>query len=97
MLTENGIPDESAALTTDDPYRTDYLRTHFQQAARAIEAGVPLEAHYVWSFLDNFEWGEGYDQRWGIVGVDFDTQERTPKDSFRFYQEVIRANAVAPA
>jgi beta-glucosidase len=97
VITENGIPDETEALTTDDPYRTDYLRTHFQQAARAIEAGVPLEAHYVWSFLDNFEWGEGYDQRWGIVGVDFDTQERTPKDSFRFYQDVIRANAVAPA
>ena len=97
LLTENGIPDESAALTTDDPYRTEYLRTHFQQAARAVADGVPLEAHYVWSFLDNFEWGEGYEQRWGIVGVDFDTQERTPKDSFRFYQQVIADNAVPPA
>ncbi|MEN1974949.1 GH1 family beta-glucosidase [Cellulomonas olei] len=96
LLTENGIPDESPELTTDDPYRTEYLRTHMQQAARAIADGVPLEAHYVWSFLDNFEWGEGYEQRWGIVGVDFDTQERVPKDSFRFYQRVIADNAVAP-
>lgn len=97
LLTENGIPDESPSLTVDDPYRTEYLRAHFQQAARAIGDGVPLEAHYVWSFLDNFEWGEGYEQRWGIVGVDFETQERTPKDSFRFYRDVITANAVPPA
>ncbi|GAA3800048.1 GH1 family beta-glucosidase [Cellulomonas soli] len=97
LITENGIPDETADLTTDDPYRTDYLREHFQQAARAIADGVPLEAHYVWSLLDNFEWAEGYQQRWGIVAVDFDTQERTPKDSFGFYRGVIAANAVAPA
>ncbi|MGN8244562.1 GH1 family beta-glucosidase [Cellulomonas soli] len=97
MITENGIPDETPELTIDDPYRTAYLREHFQQAARAIADGVPLEAHYVWSLLDNFEWGEGYQQRWGIVAVDFDTQERTPKDSFGFYREVIAANAVAPS
>lgn len=97
VITENGIPDETADLTVTDPYRIDYLRSHTQQAARAIADGVPLEAHYVWSFLDNFEWGEGYQQRWGIVAVDFDTQERTPKDSFRWFQRVVAANAVAPA
>jgi beta-glucosidase len=97
LLTENGIPDEPGALRTDDAHRTEFLRTHFQQAARAIADGVPLEGHHVWSFLDNFEWAAGYDQRWGIVGVDFETQERTPKDSFGFYRDVIRANAVAPA
>ncbi|WP_394551791.1 GH1 family beta-glucosidase [Agromyces sp. MMS24-JH15] len=97
VITENGIPDETSALTVDDPYRVEFLRTHFQQAARAIGDGVPLEGHYVWSLLDNFEWAEGYDQRWGLVAVDFDTQERTPKRSAGFYSDVIAANAVAPA
>ncbi|MEP6480983.1 MAG: family 1 glycosylhydrolase, partial [Rhodoglobus sp.] len=60
----------------------------------AIADGVPLEAHYVWSLLDNFEWAEGYQQRWGIVAVDFETQERTPKKSALFYKGVIAANAV---
>ena len=94
IITENGMPDETADMTVDDPYRVSYLRDHFVQASRAIAAGVPLEAHYVWSLLDNFEWAEGYQQRWGIVAVDFDTQERSPKKSFEFYQGVIAANAV---
>jgi beta-glucosidase len=94
VITENGIPDESAELTTSDDYRVSYLRDHFVQASRAIADGVPLEAHYVWSLLDNFEWAEGYEQRWGIVAVDFETQSRSPKDSFGFYQGVIAANAV---
>jgi len=97
VITENGIPDESPELTTDDPYRIDYLREHFQQASRAIAEGVPLEAHYVWSLLDNFEWAEGYEQRWGIVAVDFETQQRSPKASFDFYSSVIAANAVPSA
>ena len=94
VITENGMPDETSELTVDDPYRVDYLRDHFVQASRAISEGVPLEAHYVWSMLDNFEWAEGYEQRWGIVAVDFETQERTPKKSFDFYKSVIAANAV---
>jgi len=97
VITENGMPDESAQLTVDDPYRVEFLRAHFQQAARAIADGVPLEAHYVWSLLDNFEWAEGYQQRWGIVAVDFDTQERTLKKSAEFFREVIAANAVPAA
>lgn len=94
VITENGMPDETSEITVDDPYRVDYLRTHFMQASRAIADGVPLEAHYVWSMLDNFEWAEGYEQRWGIVAVDFETQERAPKRSFDFYKSVIAANAV---
>ncbi len=91
------MPDPTPVLTTDDPYRVDFFRTHFQQAARAIAEGVPLEGHYVWSLLDNFEWAEGYEQRWGIVAVDFETQERTPKKSAEFFSSVIAANAVPPA
>jgi beta-glucosidase len=97
LITENGIPDPTADVTTDDPHRIEFLRTHFQQAARAIGEGVSLEGHYVWSLLDNFEWAEGYQQRWGIVAVDFETQERMPKQSAAFFSEVIAANAVAPA
>ncbi|WP_346769228.1 GH1 family beta-glucosidase [Planctomonas sp. JC2975] len=96
LLTENGIPDDLLQDGVDDPQRIDYLRSHFQQAARAIEAGVPLEGHYVWSLLDNFEWAEGYTQRWGLTHVDFTTQKRTPKKSFHWYSTVIAANAVAP-
>lgn len=93
-ITENGMPDESPALTTDDDYRVKFLRDHFVQAARAIGDGVPLEAHYVWSLFDNFEWAEGYRQRWGIIAVDFETQQRTPKKSAEYYSGVILANAV---
>jgi beta-glucosidase len=97
VITENGIPDESPALTTADDYRVSYLREHFVQAARAIADGSLLEAHYVWSMLDNFEWAEGYQQRWGIVAVDFETQQRSPKKSYEFFQSVIAANAVPTA
>lgn len=96
IVTENGIPDPTSAITVDDPHRVDFLRAHFQQAARAIGDGVPLEGHFVWSLLDNFEWAEGYQQRWGIVAVDFGTQERIPKRSAAFLSEVTAANAVAP-
>lgn len=95
LITENGIPDETPNLTVDDPYRVSFLRDHFIQAARAINDGSLLEGHYVWSMLDNFEWAEGYQQRWGIVAVDFETQKRTPKKSYEYYRSVIAANAVA--
>jgi beta-glucosidase len=94
VITENGTPDNGPDLTTSDDYRVTFLRDHFVQAHRAIADGSTLEAHYVWSLLDNFEWAEGYQQRWGIIAVDFDTQERLPKDSFRFYQKVISSNSV---
>ncbi|HEY5320732.1 MAG TPA: GH1 family beta-glucosidase [Galbitalea sp.] len=94
VITENGMPDKTATLTTDDPYRVTFLRDHFIQSSRAISAGVPLVGHFVWSLLDNFEWAEGYTQRWGIVAVDFATQKRTPKRSAAFFSSVIAANAV---
>ena len=97
IITENGMPDPTADHTVDDPYRVTFLREHFQQASRAIAAGVPLEGYYVWSLLDNFEWAEGYTQRFGIVAVDFATQKRTPKRSSALLTAVIRANAVSRA
>jgi len=94
VITENGMPDESSSVTVDDPYRVRFLRDHFIQASRAISDGVPLIGHYVWSLLDNFEWAEGYEQRWGIVAVDFETQKRTFKRSATYYKKVIATNAV---
>ncbi len=56
-----------------------------------MEAGVPLAGYFVWSLMDNFEWGEGYTQRFGIVWVDYNTQQRILKDSARWYADFIRA------
>jgi beta-glucosidase len=64
-----------------DPVRIEYLRGHLDAASDALAAGVPLSAFLVWSLMDNFEWGKGYTQRFGLVHVDFDTQVRTPKAS----------------
>ena len=94
LVTENGIPDDDADGTTRDERRVAFLRDHLVAEQRAIAAGVPVEGHYVWSLLDNFEWAYGYTQRWGVVRVDFDTQERSPKDSARWYADVVAANAV---
>jgi beta-glucosidase len=94
-ITENGAsystpPDEKG--TVPDEYRTHYLRTHLAAANRAIQAGVPLAGYFVWSLMDNFEWAKGYEQRFGIVWVDFDTQKRIPKDSAKWYKNVIKKN-----
>jgi beta-glucosidase len=78
----------------DDVERVHYLQQHFAAAARAIGDGARLDGYYVWSLLDNFEWAWGYQKRFGIVFVDFGTQQRIPKASARFYAGVIRANAV---
>jgi len=74
-----------------DARRVDYLSTHIQAAERAREDGVPLEAFFVWSLLDNFEWNEGYARRFGIVHVDFDTQQRTLKDSALWLKNRLRS------
>lgn len=74
--------------------RLSWLRSHFQEAHRAVSEGLGLEGYFVWSLLDNFEWAEGYSKRFGIIHVDYATQERTPKESARWYSEVIRAGRV---
>ncbi|MFQ5793969.1 MAG: GH1 family beta-glucosidase [Candidatus Bipolaricaulia bacterium] len=96
-ITENGaaFDDEvSDDGKVHDPKRVDYLREHFRQAHRAIEAGVPLKGYFVWSFMDNFEWAHGYSKRFGITYVDYETQERIPKDSAAWYRDVIAANGL---
>lgn len=93
-VTENGLPTPDtlgADGTVDDSRRIQFLRDHLAAAHRALAAGVPLESFHVWSLLDNFEWAEGYDQRWGLVYVDYPTQRRVPKRSAHWYREVIAA------
>jgi beta-glucosidase len=78
-ITENGC---STSDGVADPERISYLDGHLRAVHRAIGAGVDVRGYFVWSLLDNFEWAEGYHQRFGLVQVDFDTLRRTPKDSF---------------
>jgi beta-glucosidase len=77
----------------DDVERIDYLAGYFDAAGRAIRDGVDLRGYFVWSLLDNFEWGEGYSKRFGIVYVDYRTQERLPKASAHWYRELIAQHA----
>lgn len=99
-ITENGaaFKDElSADGKVIDPRRLAYLRAHFEQAHRAIGDGVPLRGYFVWSLMDNFEWGYGYTKRFGITYIDYPTQRRILKQSGEWYREVIRSNALVPA
>jgi beta-glucosidase len=94
MITESGCaynmePDEHGVV--DDQPRIDYLEAHLQAVATAIHRGVDVRGYYCWSLLDNFEWAEGYTQRFGLVHVDFATQKRTPKRSFDWYRQLIAA------
>jgi beta-glucosidase len=100
-VTENGAafydPPVAADDRVQDPLRVDYLRSHLRAVHAAVGQGVDLRGYFVWSLLDNFEWALGYAKRFGIVHVDYATQRRTPKDSARFYAEVIASNGAALA
>jgi len=74
-----------------DEARVNYMAGHLAACARALAEGVPLDAYLAWSLMDNFEWGRGYTQRFGIVHVDYATQRRTPKDSSLAYRDFISA------
>jgi beta-glucosidase len=96
-ITENGASSTDKLAADGHVYDSDrvmYLRNYLRQLHRAVAEGVPVKGYFVWSLLDNYEWADGYDKRFGIVYVDFKTQKRTPKLSARFYQEVIRQNRV---
>jgi beta-glucosidase len=86
-------PDASGYV--DDQDRLAYLCDHVRVAQQALAAGVDLRGFFVWSFLDNFEWAEGYAKRFGIVRVDFDTQRRTPKASARWYSRLVRTGEIS--
>lgn len=97
VVTENGaaMPDTRRVDgRIDDRDRIEYVRAHLAEVCSAIDDGVPVAGYLLWSFLDNFEWAWGYTSRFGIVEVDFDTQQRIPKASAEWYARVIAANAI---
>lgn len=97
-ITENGaaIDDQVQNGQVDDPRRIAYLHDHFLAARRAMGEGVPLRGYFVWSLLDNFEWAHGYAKRFGIVYVDYETQDRILKTSATWYKGVIEESRVLP-
>ncbi|MBL0385713.1 beta-glucosidase [Tumebacillus sp. ITR2] len=95
-ITENGAayPDSLTDGAVHDEDRISYLQQHLEVCQQFVAEGGNLQGYYVWSFLDNFEWAFGYSKRFGIVYVDYETQERFPKDSARWFAETIGNNGV---
>ena len=85
-ITENGC---AYAEWPDDPHRIEYLSGHLDAVNKAIEQGADVRGYFAWSLMDNFEWAEGYTKRFGLVHVDFDTQQRTPRRSYTWYRDFI--------
>ena len=97
IVTENGAAFDDVVAAdgaVHDAERASYVVSHVDAVAAAIEQGADVRGYFVWSLLDNFEWAYGYDRRFGVIRVDYDTQERTWKDSARAYQQMIATNAV---
>jgi len=102
IVTENGsawADDITPDGQVHDAGRLGYLEEHLAACARAVRGGVPLAGYFAWSLLDNFEWDYGYDARFGLVYVDYATQQRVMKDSGRRYADIIAAHGqrAAPA
>ncbi|MEU4669806.1 GH1 family beta-glucosidase [Amycolatopsis sp. NPDC023774] len=92
-ITENGCSFADAPAAdgqVHDPERIDFLDGHLRALREAMNAGVDVRGYFVWSLLDNFEWSKGYAPRFGLVHVDYETQRRTPKDSFAWYRKLVR-------
>lgn len=96
-VTENGAayPDVVGPdREVHDPERIAYLDAHIRAAHRALESGVDLRGYFVWSALDNFEWAYGLSRRFGLIYVDYESLRRTPKDSARWYRDVVTGNGL---
>jgi beta-glucosidase len=97
LVTENGVP-VMDALGGDgavhDPARISYLERHLKVLHGILEKNIPVRGYFVWTLMDNFEWSFGYGMRFGMVYTNFASLERTPKDSFRAFAEIIRRNGL---
>jgi beta-glucosidase len=94
LITENGCSTDDAPGpdgVVHDEARIDFLDAHIRALHTAVEQGVDVRGYLTWSLLDNFEWAEGYGQRFGLVRVDYDTLERIPKDSYRWFASALAA------
>jgi beta-glucosidase len=97
-ITENGMSNADIVSLdgkVHDSQRIDYLQRHLRELRRAIADGVDVRGYFQWSILDNFEWAEGFKERFGLVFVDYPTQRRIPKDSAYWYRRVIESNGAA--
>ena len=95
LITENGMSCHDAVMLdgkVHDPNRIDYVHRYLLAVRRAVEDGVPVKGYFYWSFFDNFEWARGYTERFGLTYVNYQTQERIPKDSAYWYQRVMDTN-----
>ena len=95
IISENGLSNQDWIHLdgeVHDPQRIDFLHRHLSQLKKAVRDGVDVQGYFHWSLLDNFEWAEGFKERFGLVYVDYPTQRRIPKDSFDWFQNVIRSN-----
>jgi beta-glucosidase len=96
-ISENGTSSEDKVAANGEVYDLDrimYLRNYLTQLQRATAEGVPVRGYFLWSLMDNFEWIFGFEKRFGLYRVDFDTLARTPKLSVKFYRDVVGNNAI---
>jgi beta-glucosidase len=92
-ITENGLSNIDWVAEdgkVHDPQRIDFTRRYLRELRKAVGEGVPVKGYFHWSLMDNFEWAEGYKQRFGLIHVDYQTQKRTPKESYSWYRELIK-------
>ncbi|MEL6240444.1 MAG: GH1 family beta-glucosidase [Pseudomonadota bacterium] len=96
-VTENGMAAYDSVVDgkVDDQIRIDYLNAHVKKVQQALSDGVPLKGYFIWSLMDNYEWALGYDKRFGLVHVDFDSLERTPKASYHALAAALRSGGMA--
>jgi len=95
LITENGMANLDFVMSDGkihDPQRIEYMKGYIHGLKKAVDEGVPVIGYMYWSIMDNFEWAEGYDRRFGLIYVDYRTQERTLKDSAYWYTDVIAHN-----
>lgn len=98
MVTENGMANIDFVMSdgaVHDPQRIDFIKRYLTGLQRAVEENIPVIGYLYWSIMDNFEWAEGYDKRFGLIYVDYQTQQRIPKDSFYWYANVIKNNGLS--
>ena len=98
LITENGMANLDFVMSdgkVHDPQRIEYLKGYLSGLERAVDEGVPVLGYLYWSILDNFEWSEGYDKRFGLIHVDYRDQKRTVKDSAEWYARVIATNGAS--
>ena len=96
-ITENGMASDDAVASgrVHDAQRARYFNSHLAAVDAAMRGGVDVRGYFAWSLMDNFEWGYGYEKRFGLVHVDYGTQARTPKDSALAFKQFLAARPTA--